>query len=108
MRTKRGVKSCHFILDILFTFGQAMFFLLLHGLPPGVASGSYCWLRCLNFSSWWLLLRCRLSGYAHGLRYSATGGFSPDWGLNLYPLNWWILNYWTSRELLIFSILADL
>ena len=49
-----------------------------------------------------------LSGYAHGLRYSATGGFSPDWGLNQYPLNWWILNYWTSRELLIFSILANL
>lgn len=21
-----------------------------------------------------------LSGYAHGLRYSATSGFSPDWG----------------------------
>ena len=32
MRTKRGVKSCHFILDISLTFGQAMFFLLLHGL----------------------------------------------------------------------------
>ena len=56
MRTKRGVKSCHFILDISLTFGQAMFFLLLHGLSPVVASGSYCWLRCLNFSLWWLLL----------------------------------------------------
>lgn len=42
MRIKRGVKLCHFILDILFIFGQAMFFLLPHELFPVVASGSYC------------------------------------------------------------------
>lgn len=39
MRTKRGVESCHFILDVLFTFGQAPFFLLLRGVFLAVVSG---------------------------------------------------------------------
>ena len=73
------------------------------GLSLVVLSGGYSSLRCVGFSSRWLLLLwsmgSRCTGFsscglwtspvvAHGLSCSTACGIFPDQGSNPCPLNW--------------------